>query len=103
VAQVRPQKRVDCFRQRRGRTMTTERTGLENPGCSAQPLADCCARLSREHYMTESLLKAIALDDEIEVEGLAWQRPRKKGWEARPCLRQNGPFPANFGFRRVRR
>ena len=57
--------------------MTTEPTGLRNPGCYAKALADCCPTLSREHYMTESLLKAIALDDKIEVEGLAWQGAEK--------------------------
>jgi hypothetical protein len=55
-----------------GPYMTTERTGLRNPGCYARALADCCPKMSREHCMTEALLKAIALDDEIEVEGLVW-------------------------------
>jgi hypothetical protein len=58
--------------------MTTEKTGLRNPGCYAQALADCCDTLSREHYMTESLLKAIALDDEIEVEGAGVAGGRKQ-------------------------
>src|SRR5216683_7087127 len=57
----------------KGRTMTTVRTGLRNPHCYAQALADCSDVRSREHYLTESVLKAIALADEIEVEGLAWQ------------------------------
>src|ERR1700732_4772589 len=56
-------------------TMTTQRTGMRNPGCYARALADCCPTLTREHYMTEALLKAVALDGEIEVEGLAWQGP----------------------------
>jgi hypothetical protein len=53
--------------------MTKTRTGVRNPECYAEALTDCSDKLSREHCLTESVLKAIALDDEIEVEGLAWQ------------------------------
>lgn len=52
--------------------MTTERTGLQNPGCYAQALADCSKKLTNEHTLSESVLKAVALADEIEIEGLAW-------------------------------
>src|SRR5262245_54387625 len=50
-----------------------DKTGLAQPKCYAGDLADCGSEMSREHYMTESVLQGIACSGKtIEVRGLAW-------------------------------
>lgn len=49
-------------------------TGKSLPGCYAAPLGDCSLKLSREHFVSESLLKELCRDDEMRVSGLRWQK-----------------------------
>lgn len=47
-----------------------ERTGYAHPQCYASGLADCDQKISREHYISENLLKRIG--ESVLVSGLAW-------------------------------
>jgi hypothetical protein len=50
-----------------------DKSGLAQPKCYAGELADCGPEMSREHYMTESVLQGIAgSGTTIEVSGLPW-------------------------------
>lgn len=48
-------------------------TGLSLLGCYAAPLGDCSSKLSREHFVSESLLDDLNRDDDLRVSGLRWQ------------------------------
>jgi hypothetical protein len=48
-------------------------TGISLPNCYAAPLADCSARLSREHFVSECLLDELNRDNDLRVSGLRWQ------------------------------
>jgi len=47
-----------------------ERTGYRHPGCYASTSSDCSSRLSREHWLSASVLNAFA---PITVSGMPWQ------------------------------
>ncbi len=47
------------------------RTGRSNRRCYAAPLCDCSPTISREHYITEGVLKLIG--DPITIKGFPWQ------------------------------
>src|SRR5687768_2006559 len=46
------------------------RTGFAHPDCYANETADCDARITREHYISENVLKCLNV---TEVVGAAWQ------------------------------
>lgn len=51
-----------------------KKTGFSHPECYASDLADCSREMSREHYVSESVLRAIdGGGKSIEVRGLPWQ------------------------------
>jgi hypothetical protein len=48
-------------------------TGISLPGYYAAPLSDCSSKLSREHFVSESLLDELNRDEDLRVSGLRWQ------------------------------
>lgn len=53
-------------------------TKISQPYCYARPLADCGQKQSKEHYISEVLLRHLNLDDGLLVAGLHWQREEAK-------------------------
>lgn len=49
-----------------------EKTQGRKSGCYASGLEDCGGRLSREHYISESLLRHLNSDEGLRVWGLPW-------------------------------
>lgn len=47
-------------------------TGDSLGGCYASRLTDCCLKLSREHYISESLLHYLNQDKKLTISGLPW-------------------------------
>ncbi len=47
-------------------------------GCYASCLADCNTRLSREHYISESLLHCLNCDNDLRVNGFSWMGADEK-------------------------
>ena len=72
-------------------------TGVSLPGCYAAPLADCNSTLSREHFVSRSLLDRINRDDPLRVSGFPWQQSQGQEKELPPvalasrilCVRHN--------------
>ena len=52
---------------------TEPKTGIRNDGCYAAALADCSTDLSREHYISNALLKRLSIDGKVTVDGFPWQ------------------------------
>lgn len=51
------------------------RTGLSNDGCYGRAANDCSPRLSREHWMSASVIEAIQIDGlPPKVSGLPWMK-----------------------------
>jgi hypothetical protein len=48
------------------------RTGFAHPRCYAKGLADCSREISREHYLSQSVLRHLNQDGALRVEGLTW-------------------------------
>lgn len=48
------------------------KTGVSIEGCYASPLGDCGRRISREHYVSESLLHLLNQNHSLTVQGLPW-------------------------------
>jgi len=49
------------------------KTGVKNPRCYAGELADCSNKISREHYFSHGVLKAMGENSSVEIAGLPWQ------------------------------
>lgn len=68
-----------------------KRTGYSNPECYAHGLDDCVQEITREHYISKTLLERLP---EFEADGLAWL-PEKKMLKAKAlqswvlCRRHN--------------
>lgn len=54
------------------------RTGTSLRQCYAGLLADCGSRLSREHYISESLLRHLNRTNDLRVSGLPWLEDKEK-------------------------
>lgn len=54
------------------------RTGAAIPKCYAGLLADCGSRRSREHYISESLLRHLNRTNDLRVSGLPWLEDKEK-------------------------
>jgi hypothetical protein len=72
-------------------------TGIENPGCYAACLEDCSEKLSREHFISECVLKALSDRGMIELIGLPWIPDGSSKWVSTNgfagkvlCERHNG-------------
>jgi len=50
-------------------------TGFSHPGCFLSSTNDCGEKISREHYISASVLSEI--DDIINLEGVSWLPPKK--------------------------
>jgi len=53
-------------------TPPSPRTQFSLESCYANRLADCSSKLSREHYISESLLHHLNRDNKLKVSGLPW-------------------------------
>ncbi len=51
------------------------RTGFRHPRCFASADANCSTQLSREHTISETLLRQIELNNTAKIAGLRWQAP----------------------------
>jgi hypothetical protein len=49
------------------------KTGFANPRCYAARLEDCSQALSREHFITHAILKALSHSGVVKVDGFNWQ------------------------------
>jgi len=47
-------------------------TGVQNEKCYASTTKDCSSKISREHYISNNLLKFFELNGKVEIGGLAW-------------------------------
>jgi hypothetical protein len=54
----------------------TTTTGFAHPRCYANSDRDCSETISKEHFISENLLRRIELDGLSKVAGLAWQPPQ---------------------------
>jgi len=55
------------------------RTNYANPGCYARASNDCDEQLTREHFITDDVLRAISADGKVVVvEGAAWQEKTER-------------------------
>ena len=52
-------------------------TGVSKSKCYASPLNNCCKKLSREHFISEILLKHLNLENKLTVSGLPWTGSEK--------------------------
>src|ERR1700687_3518444 len=52
------------------------RTGTRTKGCYAAALADCSPDLSREHFISEGLLKELSVGGLVSIDGFPWQSDR---------------------------
>ena len=52
-------------------------TGTENRRCYAAPLSDCSSVISREHYVSNGILRAISGGQLVEASGFPWQTARE--------------------------
>jgi hypothetical protein len=53
------------------------RTGYSHPRCYARHDQDCSTKISREHFISEALLRRIELNNTAKIAGLAWQDREK--------------------------
>jgi hypothetical protein len=53
-------------------------TGFANPDCYAAALGDCSPELSREHFISESVLRRMAVGGLIDASGFPWARGATK-------------------------
>ncbi len=52
-------------------------TGISRNKCYASSLNDCCKKISREHFISEILLKYLNQENELTVSGLPWLGDQK--------------------------
>jgi SEC-C motif len=51
-------------------------TGFSHPQCFAKNDCNCSSKISREHFISETLLRQIELNGTAKVAGLNWQKPQ---------------------------
>lgn len=72
-----------CCRQQTGELRTTgcdprpprPATGFSHESCYARSLRDCSSTISREHYVSEGVLRLLAEENTLEAVGFPWQSP----------------------------
>lgn len=52
---------------------------FSHPRCYAAKLGDCSAKISREHYISRTVLARLAVDGLVDLTGLPWQEGRTIG------------------------
>jgi hypothetical protein len=57
-------------------TIPGPQTNYQHPKCFANGDSNCSRKISREHFISETYLKQIELNDTTKIAGLAWQEPR---------------------------
>lgn len=57
--------------------MLSEVTGFSNPKCYANSDNDCSSKISKEHFISASLQRQIALNNTVKIAGLRWQKKEK--------------------------
>jgi hypothetical protein len=50
--------------------------GYQHPKCYARGDANCSTKISKEHFISKTLLKRIQRDNTAKIAGLAWQAPQ---------------------------
>src|ERR1041385_3485295 len=50
-----------------------EPTGYSHPKCYANADANCSTKISKEHFISASLLRRLQLNNKAKIAGLAWQ------------------------------
>src|SRR4051812_16050975 len=71
-----------CCRQASGELRATRcdtqphppQTGHSHPSCYARSLMDCSKSISREHYVSEGVLKLLAEEKTLAASGFPWLR-----------------------------
>jgi len=48
------------------------RTGYRHPKCYAGADSNCSTKISKEHFISETLLERISLNGRAKIAGLAW-------------------------------
>jgi hypothetical protein len=49
------------------------KTGFSNPGCYAAELVDCSENLSREHFISQGILRVLSRNGKVKIYGFRWQ------------------------------
>src|SRR5438445_12201503 len=55
-----------------------QKTGFSNVRCYASEIADCSRKLSREHSVSHGILKVLASNGNVTIEGFNWQQENKR-------------------------
>jgi hypothetical protein len=50
-------------------------TGYRHPRCYANAGTNCSTKISKEHFISASLLRKLELNNKTKIAGLAWQEP----------------------------
>jgi hypothetical protein len=58
---------------KRGIKQATQPTGYGHPRCYASADANCSTKISKEHFISASLLRKLELNNKTKIAGLAWQ------------------------------
>jgi hypothetical protein len=61
-------------------------TGFANPKCYASSTGDCSVKMSREHYISDDVLRTIDTTGAVKVDGLPWQKDPKGQWISRASM-----------------
>lgn len=73
-----------CISKRENTVPTPPKTGFSNPKCFARALNDCSAEITKEHFISEAVLKLINTDGKaMKISGPRWL---KKGEERRVSI-----------------
>lgn len=60
-----------------GPLLNDDFTGYANPGCYARISEDCTDKLSKEHWLSNDILKEIGAGKPIRISGASWQAGRE--------------------------
>jgi hypothetical protein len=56
---------------------TAKPTGYRHPRCYANADENCSTKISKEHFISASLLRKLELNNKAKIAGLAWQVPEQ--------------------------
>jgi hypothetical protein len=62
---------------KQGNKQASQPTGHRHPRCYANADANCSTKISKEHFISASLLRKLELNKKAKIAGLAWQEPEK--------------------------
>ena len=52
-------------------------SGYSHPRCYANADRNCSHKISKEHFISDALLRHLEFADKVKIAGLAWQRPQE--------------------------